>query len=110
MEVLDHRQFADLAIVEDHHPGGYLAELRLDAGLQPSFARDELVAIIDGADDDGLQDTVLADRLGERGDLLGIEDTPRLERIRVDPGDQKPLEVGRLERSGLGSSLLRSEQ
>ena len=60
LEVLDHRQLGDPLVVEVEDPGGDLVELGLDAGTEPALAGDELVAVVDLADDDRLEHPVLA--------------------------------------------------
>src|SRR5437868_1183692 len=45
LKVLDHGELADPLVVELHHSGRDLMKLGFDARPQPTFARDELVAV-----------------------------------------------------------------
>ena len=110
LEVLDHRQLEDPLVVEVEHPGGDLVELGLDAGAEPALAGDELVAQPDGADEDRLEHPVLAERVGQRRDLGGVELAAGLERVGVDLIDGEVDQLGRLERAGLESAFLTPEQ
>src|SRR4029079_7912144 len=71
LKVLDHGELADALVVELEDPGGDFGELGLDAGAEPALARDELVAAVEAADQDRLEHSVLAQGVGERGDLGG---------------------------------------
>ena len=83
-------------------------ELGLDAGAEPSLAGDELVAVADGPDEDRLEHPVLAERVGQGGDLGRVELPAGLERVRVDLVDGDVEQLGRLERAGLEAPLLAS--
>src|SRR5262249_39559484 len=80
LEVLDHGQLEDAPIIQVEYPRGDLVKLGLDAGAEPSFAGDELVARTDGADQYRLEHAMLPERVGQRGDLLRVELPARLER------------------------------
>ena len=111
LEVLDHRQLADPLVVEVEDPGGDLVELRLDAGAQPSLAGDELVAVVDRPDQDRLEHAVLAERVGQGGDLGRVELAAGLERVRVDLIDRE-VRSGRTasKRAGLVAPFVAAEQ
>src|SRR4029079_17488291 len=95
LQVLDERELELLAI-------GQLSDDRRDAfepgrlrGAQPALAGDELVAVDGLGHEDRLQDTVLADALRERRELLGTEPLARLMWVGTDPRD-RDLERRRL--------------
>ena len=87
-----------------------LVKLGLDAGAEPSFPGDELVARTDGADQDRLEHAMLAERVGQRGDLLRVEVPAGLERVGIDLGDGDRDQLGCLERSRFESTFLPTEQ
>ncbi len=106
LEVLDHRQLADPLVVEVHDAGGDLVELGLDAGAEPALAGDELVAVVDRPDEDRLDHAVLAERVGQGGDLGRVELPAGLERVRVDLVDGD-VESARRRRASRARSPLR---
>ena len=53
---------------------------------------------------------MLADRVGQGGNLGRIEVPPGLKRVRVDPVDGQVDEVGGLERGGLESALVGAQE
>src|SRR5208283_1582468 len=57
-------------------------------GSPAPFARDHLVAARGRADDQGLDDAVLANRLSQFGQAIGLESAARLERVWVDVVDR----------------------
>ena len=106
LEVLDHRQLADALVVEVEDPRGDLVELGLDAGAEPAFAGDQLVAVADCADENRLEHAVLAERVGQGGDLGRVELAARLERVRVDLIDGDLDQLGAVERARLETAFL----
>ena len=78
--------------------------------LNRRLTSNDLVAVADGSNQDRLQHTVLAQRIGERRDLGGIERAPRLERVGVNLVDGDMHELRRLEwkLDGLNPPLLGS--
>ena len=79
-------------------------------GAEPALAGDELVAVADGADQDRLEHPVLAERVGQGGDLGRVELAAGLERVRVDLVDGDVEQLGGLERAGLEPPFLAAEQ
>jgi hypothetical protein len=80
----------------------------LDAGAEPTLAGDELVALVNGSHQDWLKHPMLAERIGQRGDLFWREVTPGLEWVRVNLIDGNVQQFGALERTGLEPPLLTS--
>jgi hypothetical protein len=85
-------------------------ELRLEARAEAAFAGDQLIAVVDPADDDGLEHPVLAERIGERGDLARVEALPRLERVRVDLIDGDVEQLSAVVGAGFEPAELATEQ
>ena len=85
-------------------------KLGLDAGPQPPLAGDELIAIADGSHQDRLEHAVLAQRIGQRGDLGRREMAAGLVRVGIDLIDGDVDQLGSLERAGLEPSLLTTQQ
>ena len=110
LEILDHRQLEDALVVQVHHPCGDLVELGLDAGAEPTLAGDELVTLADGPHQDRLEHAVLAERVGEGGDLGGGEMTAGLIRVGVDLIDGDVEQLVGLERARLEPPFLASQQ
>ena len=110
LQVFDHRQLEDALVVQVQHPRGNLVELGLDAGPEPPFAGDELVALADGSHQDWLEHAVLAQRIRQGGNLCRREITARLIRVGIDLIDGDVEQLGALERAGLEPPLLTSQQ
>jgi hypothetical protein len=110
LKVLNHRQLEHALVVEFEDPGGDLVEVGFDTGPESSLAGDEFVTVADGADEDRLEHAMLPKRVGQRGDLLRIEEAPGLIRIGVDLVDGEVEELGRGERTGLESSFFAAEE
>ena len=53
---------------------------------------------------------MLAERVGQRGDLGGVELAARLERVGVDLVDGEVDQLGAVERAGLESAFFAAEQ
>ena len=85
-------------------------ELGLDAGTQPALAGDQLVSRARCPDQDRLEHAVLAQRVGQRGDLARVELPARLERIGVDLIDGDLDQLGLFERAGFESAFFAAEQ
>ena len=73
--------FAGRLVDDVDDPAGNGRQARLDRGLPATFASDDLKSAIDFADKQRLQNAVFLDAGGEFAERLGIELTPRLERI-----------------------------
>ena len=80
------------------------------AGAEPALAGDQLEPLADRPDEDRLEHAVLAERVGQRGDLVGVELPAGLERVRVDLVDGQVDQLGGLQRAGLEAALLGAEQ
>ena len=64
---------------------GIVVEPGLLRGAPAALAGDELVAVrAERPDEDRLEDAVLADRRRELVERVGVEDHPRLLRVRLD--------------------------
>ena len=63
-------------------------------GAEPALPGDELEAVAVALHDDGLEDAVGADRVGEAGEGLGVEVAPRLLGVGADGGDRDLDELG----------------
>src|SRR5262249_55224427 len=63
------------------------------SGAPPTFTGDELVAVTGGPDEDGLEDSHLTDRVGQRAEGLLVEVVARLIRVGPDGGDRDLLET-----------------
>ena len=61
-------------------------------------------------DQDRLEHAVLAERVGQRGDLARVEMPARLERVGVDLVDGDMDQLGLFERAGLEPAFLAAEQ
>ena len=73
LDVLDERGLEDLLVIEVHDVDGHFGEPGRRRGAQASFAGDELEAIADCPDHEGLEHAVVADALGEPGEILVVE-------------------------------------
>ena len=110
LEVLHHRQLEDAPIVEIEHPRRDLMEMGLDARAKPPLSGDELEARSRRADEDRLEHAVLAERLGQRRNLIRIEVATGLERIGIDLVNGDLDELGALVRPRFESTFFTPEQ
>ena len=110
LQVFDHRQLEDALIVEHEDPRGHFVELGLDTGPQPALTGDELVAIPDRAHQDRLQHAMLPERVGQRGDILGVELPARLVRVGVDLIDGDLDQLARIKRAAFKAPFFTTEQ
>jgi hypothetical protein len=69
-----------------------------------------LIPVLDGADEDGLEHSVLPERVGQGGDLGRIEVPARLEWVRIDLIHGDPDQIGRFDRAGFVPPLAAPEQ
>ena len=74
------------------------------------FAGDELIALPDRTHQDRLEHAVLPQRVGQRGDLLGVELPARLVRVGIDLIDGDLDQLARLERAAFESPFFTTEQ
>jgi hypothetical protein len=105
LKVFDHSDLEDLSIVENQEPRGDFVKLSFDAGAEPAFAGDELVALADGTDQDRLKHAVLPQRVGERRDLSGLKDAAWLERVGVNLIHRDFEQFVRVEGAGLEATF-----
>jgi hypothetical protein len=83
-------------------------ELGLDAGAEAALAGDELVSLADRPHEDRLEHPVLAERVGQGGDLGRGEMAAGLIGIGIDLIDRDVKQLAGLERSRLESPILAS--
>ena len=110
LKVLDHRDLEDALIVEYENPSRQFMQLSFDTCPQPPFTGDELIAIADRPDQNRLEHAVLAQRIGQRRDFLGIELPARLIGVSVNLIDGDLDQVARVKRSPFKSPFLAAEQ
>src|SRR3546814_20575331 len=91
LNVLDDRDFQRFDIVEIADEGGNLVEPRLLRRPPAPLAGDDLIALTEGADDDGLDEPARAYRFAKLGQPLFIELAARLMRMWVDARKGHPL-------------------
>src|SRR3546814_14853964 len=91
LNVLDDRDFQRFDIVEIADEGGNLVEPRLLRRPPAPPAGDDLIALTEGADDDGLDEPARAYRFAKLGQLLFIEIADRLSRMRPHAGNGQHL-------------------
>ena len=104
LQVLDERDLELGLIVQLADDGRDALEAGGRGRAQASLAGDEPVAVDRLGDEDRLQDAVLADALGEGGQLRLVEASPGLVRVRADAVDR---DVGG---SGLAGAPLRDQR
>ncbi len=62
------------------------------------------------ADQDGLEHAVLSQRVGQRGDFVGVELAARLERVRVNLIDGDLDQLAGIERAGFETAVFAAQQ
>jgi hypothetical protein len=85
-------------------------KVRFDPGAQSALTGDELEALAERADDDRLEHAVLAQGVGQAGDLGGVELAAGLERVRVDLVDGNVDQLGHFEGTWLEAPLFGAEK
>ena len=103
LDVLDEGDFHQAVVGEVLNDDGDFLEAGDLGGTETAFAGDQLVVAGGFADDEGLDDAVLADGLGQFLEALGLEDGAGLEGVRLDVGS------GDADGAGRGSGLLADE-
>ena len=89
LQVLDERELELVAVGELPDDGRDALQAGELGGPEPALAGDELVAVDGLGDEDRLEDAVLRDAAGERGELLRVEALARLMRVRPDARDRR---------------------
>ena len=84
LEVLDEGEFEDLAVGGGPFDDGNLGQAGQAGSAPATFAGDEFEAFADGADDEGLDDPLFADGVGQFAEGFLGEVAPRLERAGND--------------------------
>ena len=69
LQVLDECQNVSLSFALVAHHGGDLGPTQPSGGLVPSVSSDQLIADADSAHDDGLQEPMRSQAVGELGDV-----------------------------------------
>ena len=81
-------------------------KLGLDARAEPALAGDQLVSRAHRPDEHGLKHAVLAERVGQTGDLARAEVPAGLEWIGVDLVDGDMDQLGLFERAGFEPTVI----
>ncbi len=110
LKVLDHSQLEDPLIVQVEYPRGNLVELSFNAGTQPPFSGDELVAQPHGPDQDRLQHSMLSQGIGKRSDLARVELPSRLKRIGINLIDCDLDQLRRLQRTAFETPFFATQK
>jgi hypothetical protein len=93
--VLDEREQERFAVIGLANEGRNRREARGTRGTPAPFAGDQLPgAAGDGANNDGLHETLRPHRIGKLRDSLGIEAPPRLTRVRANRPERQLDELG----------------
>ena len=108
LDVLDERGLQRLLVVEVDDADRDALQPDLGRGPESTFAGDELILAVDAADDERLQDAVLADAGGQRRELIVVEMLARLIRVLDDLPDRDLARVDRRRRR-VGASEKRIE-
>ena len=84
LEVFDQREFEHLAVRGLAHDGGRVLEFERLGRPPAAFPRDQFVMVADLADDQRLDDPLLADRIDEFMERFGLELLARLKGAALD--------------------------
>jgi len=95
LEVLDQRELEGACLVGGVHHDRDSFETGLPSGAPPTLSCNNLVTLPQRAHDDRLEQTYLADRVGELGDAVVVDVRPRLLGVRRDEVDREFMYVGR---------------
>ncbi len=94
--ILDQRKHERLAVVALPDEGGDGREPGCTGRAPAAFPGDELVAAaLRRPDDDGLHDSLRADRFGEAADPVRVDVLSRLARVRADRAERDLQQLGR---------------
>lgn len=84
LDVLDERDLHEPLVCEVLNDDGHVGERSQLRGAPAALSGDELISVSGMTDDDGLDDSVLSDGLGEFGEALRIEYLTRLKGVGLD--------------------------
>jgi hypothetical protein len=85
--VLDQRDFEQVLIGDVLDYGRDVGQAGEFCGAPAAFPSDELIAVAEGPDDEGLDDAIGQDGIGEFLEAIGAKDGARLEGVGIDEGD-----------------------
>jgi hypothetical protein len=100
LNILDESYFEELVVGYFAYDDGDRVNFGEFGGTPSPFASDKLIAAVDLADHQGLNDAACPNRLGQFSKAFGLKYAPRLKGIGIDFGDRKHLGAAVIGRAG----------